>query len=136
LDGDGLYVTSSNSVTWAARFTDSPAGSAWSAGETWLGNQIFDTVFETEVWDSGQVWSGRWKWTDLNVSVLAGATRANAVALSGESSPLSFTDYAGTSTSQEARYMKAKCTVVNSPQTAGEGIHIKLPIPVDFSLGL
>jgi len=143
LDGDGLYCTTSDKSgsspeageTWASRFTSSPLG-AWSAGETWLGNQLCDTVFETEVWDSGAVWNGRWKFTDLNISELNGATRANIVALSGATSPIAFTDYSGTNHSLEAQYMKAKCTVLDSPGTAGHGLHVKLTIPVDFALGL
>ncbi|MDB4312013.1 hypothetical protein N9937_01155 [bacterium] len=134
LDGDGQFCTSSNAVTWSSRFTSSPLG-AWTAGETWLGDQLFQTTFETEAWDSGNTWDGLWKFTDLDISELGGATRGNFVSLSASVSPLSFTDYAGTSHSAEAQWMKVKCTVTDSPLSAGDGLHVRLPVPVSFTLG-
>ena len=141
LDGDGLYCTTSEKSgspqagqTWADRFSDSPLG-AWAAGETWLGNQIIDTVFETEVWDSGTLWGGGWKFTDLDISELASATRANYVVLATTDSPPGWVDHSGVLYSGIAQYMKAKCTVLDSPGTAGHGLHVKLPVPVDFTLG-
>lgn len=144
LDGDGRYATTSEKSgspelgqTWAARFTDSPqGGTAWSAGETWLGNQTCETVFETEVWDVGQSSYAQWRWTDFQyVTELGGATSADAVLLSGAVSPISFTEYAGTSKTTAAQYFKAKSVVSDSPLVAGYGLHVKLPIPVFFFRG-
>lgn len=141
LDGDGKYATTSQKSgsplkgeTFASRFGSSPQG-AWASGETWLGNQICETTFETEVMDTGQTWSGGWKFIDVNTTTLGGATKANFVTLSGEYSPLVWVDHAGNLYSGEARYMKAKSTVSDSPLSAGYGLHVKLPIPATFLLG-
>lgn len=138
LDGDSKYATSSNGVTWANRFTDSPqGGTAWTAGETWLGNQTFETVFESAVWDSGQTWDGLWRWTDFQyVTELNGASSGDSVLIATTDSPPAFTEYTGTSYSRSGRYMKAKCVVSDSPLSAGYGLHIKLPVPVSFLLGM
>jgi len=144
LDGDGRYATTSEKTgspelgqTWADRFTDSPqGGTAWGSGETWLGNQVCDTVFQTEIWDSGNTWDGRWFWVDYGyITELGGASSGDYVSLSGATSPLSFTDYTGISKSGSGRYMKAKSIVSDSPVSAGYGLHVKLPITVNFQLG-
>jgi hypothetical protein len=141
LDGDGRYATTSpksgspeTGVTWAARFTDSPqGGTAWDSGETWLGNQTCETVFQTEVWDTSQVANGEWRWTDFQyVTELGGASSGDSVLLSDAVSPLSFTEYTGTSKTASAQYMKGKCVVSDSPLAAGYGLHVKLPIPAFF----
>ena len=142
LDGDGRYATTSEKTgspqlgeTWSSRFSASPIP-AWSAGETWLGNQICETVFQTEVWDSGTTWAGLWRWAKFGyVTELGGATSGDYVSLSDAVSPLSFTDNAGTSYSDEAQYMKAKCVVSDSPLSAGMGLHVKLPISVTMGIG-
>jgi hypothetical protein len=142
LDGDSRYATTSQKLgspgvgeTWSSRFGTSPEGQAWTAGEIWLGDQIIVTVFESEVWDSGSLWDGLWRFNALNITGLTSATRAPVVSLSGAVSPLSFADNVGWSFSGEAQFMKAECQVGDSPITAGMGLHVKLPLPVSFELG-
>jgi hypothetical protein len=142
LDGDSKYATSSQKLgspgvgeTFSSRFGTSPEGQAWSAGEIWLGDQVIVTVFETEIWDSGQVWDGLWRFNALNITGLTSATRSPFVSLSDAVSPLSFSDNGGWSFSGQAQYMKAECQVGDSPITAGMGLHVKLPMPVAFDLG-
>ena len=141
LDGDGIYCTTSEKTgspqtgqTWADRFTSSPLG-AWTAGETWLGNQVCETTFQTTIWDAGQEWTGAWQFVDLNFSQLGGATQANFVRLSADTSPQSFSDNSGLSYSTTARFMIAKATVLDSPLSAGDGLHVKLPISVTVGVG-
>ena len=141
LDGDAIYCTTSQKTaelgeTWASRFGASPAvwSDTLSAGERWLGDQVCNTEFQSEIWDSGQTWLGTWRFIDTNVTVLGG-TRANFVSLSADVSPLSFADNAGASYNDTARYMKIKILLTDSPAAAGDGLHIKLLLPAILNLG-
>lgn len=148
LDGDAKYATTSEKTgspltgeTWASRFGSTSPISTWSEllalNERFLENQIISSTFQTEVWDTGSLWTGLWTFADLNFTVW-GTGWTHYVSLADDTvSPLSFSDYAGIPQSGlEAQYMKAKTTMVpSSPQVAGDGLHIKLPVPVIFQLG-
>lgn len=139
LDGDAKYATSCEKIgspaagnSWADLFDASPQS---DSGNTWMEDIAFLTVFETEVWDSGQAWDGLWRMSLLNITPLNGATTAPNVSVSEDVSPISFTDYPGASHSTPGRFMKAEAQVADSPITAGLGLHVKLPVHVDFTLG-
>jgi len=145
LDGDAKYATTSKQTlgsgqTWAERFpSTSPLttfGDIYAANDIWFFDQVTETIFNTEIWDTGFSWSGAWRFIDLNVTVIAG-TRISYVGLSEEVSPLSFTYYAGTIIWQIlARYMSARVEITTaSPIVPGEGLHVKLPLPANLWIG-
>ena len=138
IDGDAIYVVSSTGESWADRFGDTSPLATWgdavtqSPAERWGGDLQIDSTFVTEQWDSGSAKDGRWLFSDESVTLLGG-TQANAVALSGETSPIAYTDNAGNTVQATARYMKAKVYTADSPAGVGDGLHIKLPIQASFS---
>ena len=138
IDGDAQYAVTTTSETWGDRFGDTSPLATWgdavtaSPAERWGGDLQTDSIFATETWDSGSVKDGRWLFSDESITLLGG-TQANAVSLSGESSPLSFSDNAGNTVQATARYMQAKTYTADSPAGVGDGLHVKLPIQVSFS---
>ena len=143
LDGDAKYATTSKQTagsgdSFSTRFGATSPLALWSdtvtAGERWCGDQITTTVFQTEVWDTTATYEATFKFVDTNAQVLGG-TKVDYVRLSSDVSPLSFTDYVGASKNTTARYMIAKIIIVDSPGVAGDGLHVKLPLPAQLILG-
>jgi hypothetical protein len=133
------YAITSTGETWAQRFGDTSPLATWgdavtqSPAERWGGDLATDSELVTEIWDSSSIKDGAWHFSSAGVT-LFGGTQANALLLTdGTMSPWVFTETSGNSTSASARYLKAKVSTTDSPASAGDGLHIKLPIPASFS---
>ena len=145
LDGDAKYATTSTKtgspgvgITWDERFGATSPEAIWSdtitGGERWMGDEVVNTIFQTEIWDTGATYEGTFSYVDTNCVVLGG-TKGNFVRLSAEVSPLSFSDNSGAAFNTTARFMICKIITTDSPASAGDGLHVKLPLPAILTLG-
>jgi hypothetical protein len=136
VDGDARYVITSTGQTWGTRFGNTSPLATWgdagSPAERWGGDLATDSSFTSEVWDIGSIKQGSWFWNDQDVT-LFGGTQANTLILGDESSPISYTTHSGNSVNASGRYVKISTSTTDSPATAGDGLHIRLPIQVSFS---